>query len=432
MCHEYLAYRRFDRFFHRATIRAANDETNASGESKGRPYIVLSLKGDLFLCGQARSIIGLLIAICRGYIHEDILACVFDEEYTNLVPMPFAPTTGMIAAEAGYVSWEGKMKAILNPRDCKRYENGWNSDELMEKLDVFRTEIYECIMRSWNKGEQSFGSESLPSTARYYGEYMEKWATRAKAQLNDYRNWKTQLNRSNMEGVSLVEKLLPPVSSISSEVPKMFEKVLMLLRNADKGGTWPSTTPKRQLVMVSNSDSADGTEKSNDSLSVARLKAKSNKFSASSAYNLKEGQGGASGSFSVGAMPGQCDPPKANSLFPELMKAAFELEIALCPDREPSSTIAINRNAQFRPHVDNGAGAGQSRSLIVGLGTYTGGSLVVEGVEHDIRYKCIEFNGWTQRHWTNPFAGERYSLVWFTPKGCEGVHGIDIKVEGLK
>lgn len=72
-------------------------------------------------------------------------------------------------------------------------------------------------------------------------------------------------------------------------------------------------------------------------------------------------------------MPGAgCEQPKGNSMFPELMKAAFELEVALCPTREPSAMIAINRNAQFRPHKDNGAGAGQSTSLIVGFGTYTG------------------------------------------------------------
>lgn len=32
------------------------------------------------------------------------------------------------------------------------------------------------------------------------------------------------------------------------------------------------------------------------------------------------------------------------------------------------------------------------------------------------------------RHWTLPFQGERYSLVWFTPKGCEGIRGIDLKL----
>lgn len=122
-------------------------------------------------------------------------------------------------------------------------------------------------------------------------------------------------------------------------------------------------------------------------------------------------------------MPGgQCSQPKSNALFPELVKAAFELEVALFPNREPSSTIAVNRNAQFRPHTDNGAGelfrsevvlfscsvlklfcsdngagAGQSTSLIVGLGTYVGGELMVEGVKKDIRYNAIEFNGWKER-----------------------------------
>jgi 2-polyprenyl-6-methoxyphenol hydroxylase-like FAD-dependent oxidoreductase len=41
----------------------------------------------------------------------------------------------------------------------------------------------------------------------------------------------------------------------------------------------------------------------------------------------------------------------------------------------------------------------------------------VEGVAHDIRYEPLEFDGWSQRHWTLPFVGERYSLVWFTPLG---------------
>ena len=61
----------------------------------------------------------------------------------------------------------------------------------------------------------------------------------------------------------------------------------------------------------------------------------------------------------------------------------------------------------------------QSRSLIVGLGDYKGGHLVVEGSEANIRYKPLEFDGWNQRHWTLPFEGERFSVVWFTPMGCD-------------
>ena len=33
------------------------------------------------------------------------------------------------------------------------------------------------------------------------------------------------------------------------------------------------------------------------------------------------------------------------------------------------------------------------------------------------RYNPLEFDGWMQRHWTLPFVGERFSLVWFTPLG---------------
>ena len=95
------------------------------------------------------------------------------------------------------------------------------------------------------------------------------------------------------------------------------------------------------------------------------------------------------------------------------------MEHLLLPSRTPSSTIAINRHAQFRPHRESGAGNGQSSSLIVGLGDYTGGELVVGGVHHDIRYKPLEFDGWSERHWTLPFSGSRYSLVWFTPLGVD-------------
>ena len=70
------------------------------------------------------------------------------------------------------------------------------------------------------------------------------------------------------------------------------------------------------------------------------------------------------------------------------------------------------------------AGAGQGVSLIVGLGDYAGGELFVEGEPIDIRYAPARFNGWKQRHWTNAFEGERFSLVWFTPLGCEFGSGL--------
>ncbi len=102
-----------------------------------------------------------------------------------------------------------------------------------------------------------------------------------------------------------------------------------------------------------------------------------------------------------------------------MLKASFALERALKPSRKPSSTIAVNKHAQFSPHRDSGAGNGQSNSLIVALGDFSGGEIVIEGVAHNLRYNPIEFDGWYERHWTLPFYGERYTLVWFTPIGVK-------------
>jgi hypothetical protein len=81
---------------------------------------------------------------------------------------------------------------------------------------------------------------------------------------------------------------------------------------------------------------------------------------------------------------------------------------------------AVNRRALFVPHLDVGAGLDGSTSLIVGLGDYTGGELIVDGAAREVRYTPLEFDGWRQQHSTAPFVGERFSLVWFTPAPKEG------------
>ena len=50
-------------------------------------------------------------------------------------------------------------------------------------------------------------------------------------------------------------------------------------------------------------------------------------------------------------------------------------------------------------------------SLIVGLGDYAGGALGVEDAIHDIRYRPLEFDGYTQRHNAEEFEGEHYTTI---------------------
>ena len=441
MAHEYLACRRMDRMYHRATLNFP------SIDSQIKPYIVLSITGDMFLTGQVCRVIGLFLALANNLIDHDIIDCVFDESYPHLIPTPPAPICGMVAAEARYMSWEGKLKSILSARSTDRYPSGWNQRSTLERVKDWHDTIHQEMARRWLSKGRDDTDGRLINEKEWTETVLLPWVEKAKQHLEDYQKWKRErvdqelASPTDAVQVSLTEETTDagqPLDTSSLEyvdpgVPEAFKDVLHHLRKIDESGQWPSTTLKRQLVMVSTADIDEAKQQAATSLSMALVKARNNKESRSSAYGFVEGQGGASGSFSVGLMPGGINKqPKSNFLFPELVRAAFELERVLCPNREPSSTIAINRNAQFRPHTDSGAGAGQSTSLIVGLGTYAGGELMVEGEKHDIRYNAIEFNGWKQRHWTMPFVGERYSLVWFTPKGCEGMRGIDLNLSAVQ
>lgn len=435
MAHDYLTYRRLDRIYHRATLRFPDDNVEGPGKNgQSTTYLVLSLSADLFLTGQVCRVIGVILALASGLIDPDFVDCVFDENYPHLVPTLAAPLRGMISSEVHYANQEGKTKRILSPRVSTRFSEGWNDHTTLRRVKEWQNAVYKHMDNEWNReGRDSSGR--LIAEENWTKNVLFPWAEKAKRQLEEYRSWKKNreqgtssdaLGNSNNNGS--VESVLntPQTVSVDPAVPEIYREVLQCLRNLDSSGQWPTTSSKRQLVMIST-DKVKDKDQQPETLTVACNKAKKNIQEASSAYSFVEGQGGASGSFSVGYMPGGAHKqPKANSMFPDLVKAAFDLETKLFPEREPSSTIAINRNAQFRPHTDSGAGAGQSTSLIVGLGTYAGGELMVEGDKNDIRYKAIEFDGWKQRHWTMPFQGERFSLVWFTPKGCEGMRGIDL------
>ena len=81
------------------------------------------------------------------------------------------------------------------------------------------------------------------------------------------------------------------------------------------------------------------------------------------------------------------------------------------------TSIQYNKNNQCKKHLDkNNVGV----SLIIGLGDYTGGELILydengeNPVKHDIKNKPLKFNGSELYHETAPFEGERYTMVFYS------------------
>jgi len=76
----------------------------------------------------------------------------------------------------------------------------------------------------------------------------------------------------------------------------------------------------------------------------------------------------------------------------------------------PFKSICINKNTIAEPHTDrNNSG----ESCIVGLGDYTGGQLVYGNEVVSIHKNPIHFDGSKIQHYSLPFEGTRYSIIYF-------------------
>lgn len=97
---------------------------------------------------------------------------------------------------------------------------------------------------------------------------------------------------------------------------------------------------------------------------------------------------------------------------PELWDAILRLGADIDPEHKFSS-VTINHNVLCPPHRDK---KNLGNTMIVGLGDYTGGELVIEGEAIDIRYKPHYFNGFLREHWNNKWTGDRYSLMFYNTR----------------
>lgn len=452
---EVCVVRKLDRVYHKEIVSIDGEE-----------WVVLSVSGDSLLRGQVRKLLGLAILLGLNLLPMEYLEATLDKDL--VLEVPAIPGWSVYVAECRYANWEAKYTdSHIDPRRLETPVTNESMEKWQQRIHQHIVALHRSRGDSWM---QELRQSAQPLYQRYqtlrslfsrdlatlqaayvakFGDLQllkvhsdEEIAAAAAAvatvetaaevpskmdeaddspaiedspiEIEDNGTTSTATKRKPMKKKREPRKKSKTENSdavptcavagrIDAEVfrqktlqlsyvqitaqddcPLVYRRVLQLLREADRSGQWPSSSTGRQQVI--------------------------------DADTLVE-NGGRGGSFSVGALPKRMPQPRGNELFPELLRACFQLERALLPDRPPSATIAINRHAQFLPHRDTGAGAGQSLSLIVALGNFTGGEIIVDNHVHDIRYAPLTFDGWQSIHQTLPFVGERYSLVWFTPLG---------------
>lgn len=435
-------YRRIDRLYHCEIIQLPINLHDHN--SPKEDWVVFSVSGDTLLKGEARKLLGISLALANGWINYDFVNDAlginklnieesnpseenqvkkkkklnkkennsdnitqvtksFDTTNDWVLSVPSLPGWGLYLAECRYSYYESKNNLKLDPR---RSDKGYPitygiQDEDTSPIDSWIHQIHNHIVKIARKelklsvkdnmilGGDDWISNFKESCNKSISEYEELKKYRLRKTIDLENEFISLYGKDSLVEILERKKNISDIKFSSDFkdtilVPKLYHDVLKLLREADYSQLWPASSTRRQNVITSET--------------------------------LLE-KGGRGGSFSIGALPSHLSQPKANQLFPDLLLACFRLEKALNPLREPSSTIAVNRHAQFTPHRDTGIGSGQTKSLIVALGNFTGGELVSKNKVYNIKYNPIEFDGWQELHYTLPFVGERYSLVWFTPLG---------------
>jgi tRNA U38,U39,U40 pseudouridine synthase TruA len=335
---------------------------------------VVEIKGDDFVKQQIRRIMSTAVAISHGWLPENFFEMTTRAD--TLIETPLAPPGRLYVADTRF-----HFDEIKNGRPL--FDSDQTGTVLKTANDIddaavwIQTKLLEKIAIEAEAASEAEWLDSLQKTV----------CPRIQAQLA-YRN-------ENALPSTTTDQLVP--------APSEFKSVLKKLRHIVTTDLWPETSVARSAVIRRTENS--GEARTNGSFTIVNPKARHELTSL----------------------------PLANDKFPDLVQAIFELEEILANQardrltverleqgivvpRAPSSHCAVNCNAEFTPHVDSGTGSGQSLSMIVGFGDYTGGELYVEGDLFDVRFKPIEFDGWKLRHWTNQFHGERFSLVWFTPE----------------
>ena len=111
-------------------------------------------------------------------------------------------------------------------------------------------------------------------------------------------------------------------------------------------------------------------------------------------------------------------PSRWNKIYPDLYQSLLELSLYVIPEDFEMiglPNICVNKNLKCLPHNDCNKGD----SIIIAIGDYTGGRLILHHSEDnleyiDIQHKPFKFNGRKIKHSTEDFIGDRWSIIYYT------------------
>lgn len=385
----------------------ANDKSgNDSMDDIQNMHIILEFKADGFVIGQIPRLISAVVAMTNGWLPQNFFSVATRPE----VYMPSPPPPPSLHRLYYFQSARYHFHELTSNAYAENDSSGGS---------FARTIQYAGSQSEIKWEEQLRGKLNLGGASSINSRMEREWLLELRNVVSpDLRRRVESFEAEHLVDQSRLENRVQESSSIlpfvETDAPEgAFSVTLSLLRDVVENGKWPATSDARSRVIKSPGGSSGN-------ILATKKRALASSFPGSSI---------SSGSFTVinEKIWQSGELPLGNDLFPQLRKAVFELEEEIIRQmnsplpaadgmkrgvisslrRSPSTHCAINRNAQFTPHVDSGRGQGQSVSLIVGLGNYTGGDIVVEGKPYDIRHSALEFDGWNQLHWTSPFKGER-------------------------
>lgn len=97
-----------------------------------------------------------------------------------------------------------------------------------------------------------------------------------------------------------------------------------------------------------------------------------------------------------------------NEKHPELYRLLRKLGDEIVPFGYDA--IQVNHNYQTLPHRDKN---NYGHSVIVSLGNYKGGNLVINNESHSTHLHPLVFNGSLLEHYNTEIEGDKYSIVFF-------------------